>query len=79
MSAFLGTGQLFFSAFAVCGNISTILWFSGTYQHHLLLFWRKPPLFVVAQVDGIDVFQPVSSRKHVHRIFKLKVRGNIST
>ena len=34
MSAFLGTGQPFFRAFAVCGNISTVLRFSETYQRH---------------------------------------------
>lgn len=32
MSAFLGTGQLFFTVLIVCGNISTVLRFSGTYQ-----------------------------------------------
>jgi len=32
MSTCLGTGQPFFSAFAVCGNISKVLWFSEIYQ-----------------------------------------------
>ena len=37
MSAFLGTGQPFFRVFEVCGNISTVLGFSGTYRQYNII------------------------------------------
>lgn len=42
MSAFLGTCQPFISVFEVCGNISTVLGFSGTYQLYNYSFSSGP-------------------------------------